>query len=83
MDIKKIIELAHELQNIMPFSDGIHTSEQYAEAIKLMDVLVDDAEKNDLLIDYLFPIIERYEATAPEFREFDARMVLTGKPTHR
>jgi HTH-type transcriptional regulator/antitoxin HigA len=50
----------------MPFSDGIQTNEQYNEAIELMDILVDDAEKNDLLIDYLFPIIEAYEDTAPE-----------------
>ena len=74
MDIKKIIDLAHELQNIMPFSDGIHTKEQYDDAIMLMDELVEDAAKNELLIDYLFPIIERYEATAPEFAEFNKRM---------
>jgi HTH-type transcriptional regulator/antitoxin HigA len=66
MDTEKIIRLGQELQSIMPFSDGIQTNEQYNEAIELMDILVGDAEKNDLLIDYLFPIIEVYEDTAPE-----------------
>ena len=74
MNIQKIIELAHELQDALPFSDGINSKEEYNQAIELMDVLVDDAEKNDLLIDYLFPIIERYEATAPEFAEFNERI---------
>jgi HTH-type transcriptional regulator/antitoxin HigA len=66
MDTEKIIRLGQELQRIMPFSDGIQTNEQYNEAIELMDILVGDAEKNDLLIDYLFPIIEVYEDTGPE-----------------
>ena len=75
MNIQKIIKLAHELQDALPFCcDAIHTKEQYDEAIELMDVLVDDATKNELLIDYLFPIIERYEATATEFTEFNERI---------
>lgn len=74
MDIQKVIHLAQELQSIMPFDGVIHTSEQYDEAINVMDVLVDDAEENDLLIDYLFPIIEAYENTAPEFKEWNAQI---------
>jgi HTH-type transcriptional regulator/antitoxin HigA len=71
MDTEKIIRLGQELQEMMPFRKGIHTPAQYDDAIVLMDSLVDDAEKNDLFIDYLFPIIERYEATAPEFKEMN------------
>jgi HTH-type transcriptional regulator/antitoxin HigA len=74
MDIQEVIRLAQELQTIMPFGGGIHTREQYDEAIEMMDVLVDDAKKNDLLIDYLFPIFEAYENTAPEFKEWDAQI---------
>ena len=74
MDTKRIIELAQELQGILPFGDGIATREEYDDAIALMDELVEDAVKNDLLIDYLLPIIERYEDTAPEFADFNKRM---------
>jgi HTH-type transcriptional regulator/antitoxin HigA len=71
MDTEKVIRLGQELQEIMPFREGIHTSAQYDDAITLMGNLVDDAQKNDLFIDYLFPIIEHYEATAPEFKEMN------------
>lgn len=72
MDNQKIIELAHELQGALPFgSSGIKSVEQYNQAIELMNVLVEDATNNALLIDYLFPIIERYEDTAPEFADFN------------
>jgi HTH-type transcriptional regulator/antitoxin HigA len=74
MDTEKIIQLGQELQRIMPFSDGIQTKEQYNEAIELMDILVGDAEKNDLRIDYLFPIIEAYEVSAPEFKAMNDRI---------
>lgn len=58
-----ILHLGQELLSVMPFSDGIQTNEQYNEAIELMDRLVDDAEKNDLFIGYLFPIIKDYKNT--------------------
>lgn len=58
----------------MPFTNSIQTKVQYNQAIKMMDVLIDDAEKNYILIDYLFPVIERYEAIAPEFKEFNTRI---------
>ncbi|PKG81879.1 transcriptional regulator [Colwellia sp. 75C3] len=74
MITQKLISLGQELQEIMPFSNGIQTRDQYSEAIKMIDVLVGDAERNDLLINYLFPIIERYEATAPEFKKFNAKI---------
>lgn len=59
---------------MMPFNNGIQTSEQYSQVLNMIDLLVGDAERNDLLIDYLFPIIERYEATAPEFKKFNAKI---------
>jgi len=71
MNIEKLIRLGQELQEMMPFKIGIHTPAQYGEAIALMDMLVDDAQKNDILIDYLFPIIEQYEDKAPQFAEFN------------
>lgn len=72
MDTQKIIELAHELQNVLPFeSSGIRSVKQYEQAINLMNILVEDATNNSLLIDYLFPIIELYEATALEFSYFN------------
>ena len=78
MDTEKIIRPVQELQSIMPFSDGIQTNEQYNEAIELMDILVGDAEKNDLLIVYLFPAIEAYEDSAPEFKAMNDRIDAMG-----
>lgn len=74
MNTQKLIRLGQELQEMMPFNNGIQTSEQYSQALNMIDLLVGDAERNDLLIDYLFPIIERYEATAPEFKKFNAKI---------
>lgn len=65
MDIKKIIHLAKELQDELPFSsEGITSKEQHVQAIAILDVLTDDySEEYMLLLDVLFPVIERYENT--------------------
>ena len=74
MDTEKIIQLGQELQSIMPFVNSIQTSEQYIEAIELMDILISDVGDNDLLIDYLYPIIEAYEYSAPEFKALNDKI---------
>ncbi|MGF1793357.1 DUF2384 domain-containing protein [Photobacterium profundum] len=75
MDNQKVIELSHALQDALPFGrSGINSVEQYEQAIELMNVLVEDATNNALFIDYLFPIIERFEDTAPEFSVFNDRI---------
>ena len=65
MDIQKIIRIAKELQDELPFGcDGITSKKQYAQALAILDVLTDDYdEEYMLLLDVLFPVIERYENT--------------------
>jgi len=74
MNIQHITELAQQLQSEMSFIDGINSSEQHSEALSLMDELVEDYEKNLLLIDVLWPKIETYEKDAPELSEFNNRI---------
>ena len=67
MDIKKIIHLAKELQDELPFGcDGITSNKQHAQALAILDVLTDDYEEEYMiLLDVLFPAIERYEEILP------------------
>lgn len=68
MDNQKVIGLAHTLQALLPFGcSGINSMDQYDQAIELMGILEEDAIKNAFFIDYLLPIIERYEDTSPDF----------------
>ena len=46
----------------------------YEHLIKLMDKLVANPEKNAVLIDLLFPIIERYEEESERFSAFNQRI---------
>lgn len=75
MDIKKIKFLAKELQNALPFGrEGIVTPKEYAHALAIADELTDDYKDSyAILLDVLWPPIQRYEGTAPEFTEFNER----------
>ncbi len=66
MDIHKIIRIAKELHDELPFSSqGITSKEQYAQVLAILDVLTDDySEEYMLLLDVLFPVVERYEKLA-------------------
>ncbi|MGR5261335.1 helix-turn-helix domain-containing protein [Vibrio astriarenae] len=70
MDRNRLDDIVQELQSILPWVIGISTPQEYKQAIELMDELTDDAESNELLINLLFLVIERYEATALEFQNF-------------
>ncbi|MGF1805500.1 helix-turn-helix domain-containing protein [Aliivibrio sifiae] len=71
MDIQNITELAHKLQNEMPFLSGIHTEQENNQALELMERLIEDYDNNLLLIDILWKKIEDYENDAPELAEFN------------
>ncbi|MCG9702434.1 helix-turn-helix domain-containing protein [Vibrio natriegens] len=71
MNIARMKEFSNQMVEVMPWINGISTSEEYNELIKLMDELVEDFEDNHVLIDLLFPIIEKYESEADEFQEFN------------
>jgi len=68
MDIQKIIRIAKELQDELPFGcEGISSIDQQAQALAILDVLTDDYQDTYmLLLDVLFPVIERYEKTTLE-----------------
>lgn len=77
MDTQKIIDLAHQLQEALPFDwDGIKSKEQYKEAIALADKLTDSHDDiNSILYEVLWPAISSYEDSAPEFTEFNKRLI--------
>ena len=65
---------AHSLFEQAPFIFHIHNESDYAEALKLMEELIDDYDYNKPLIDILSISIERWETTSDEFAEFNARI---------
>ncbi|PQQ27113.1 helix-turn-helix domain-containing protein [Photorhabdus hindustanensis] len=64
-------ERARALFSEIPWLTYIDTSEQYKEAMDLIDELFKDYDNNKGLIEILATTIERYEDTAPEFAEFN------------
>jgi len=46
MNIQNITQLAHDLQSLMPFIVGIHSTKDHQEALSLMDELVKDYDAN-------------------------------------
>ena len=76
MDIKKIIELTHVLQNALPFGcDGIKSKEEYEKAIAIVDEITDFYNDDDaILYDVLWPVIMRYEESDPELAEFNEEL---------
>lgn len=75
MNIQNLKMLAKELQDALPFcTEGLTTPDEHTCALAIMNDLVDDYDENILLIDVLWPLIENYEATAPEFSEFNERI---------
>ncbi|WP_264878092.1 helix-turn-helix domain-containing protein [Vibrio agarivorans] len=74
MDIDSLRALAIQVRTQMPWLTGIDSEQQYDELIDVMDELVSDHEANSALIDLLFPVIELYEATSEQFKEFNERI---------
>ncbi|MCW7547844.1 transcriptional regulator [Photorhabdus sp. APURE] len=64
-------ERARALFSEIPWLTYIDTSEQYKEALDLIDELFKDYDNNKGLIEILATAIKRYEDTAPEFAEFN------------
>ena len=77
MDTQKIIDIARQLQEALPFDwDGITSKEQYEEAIALTDKLTDSHDDNNsILYEVLWPAISRYEDSAPEFTAFNKSLI--------
>lgn len=74
MNIQAMKTLSTEIHHVMPWLQGITDHQQYKELVALMDNLVEDYDSNQVLIDLLFPVIERYEEESEYFREFNERI---------
>ncbi|HAV1574514.1 TPA: transcriptional regulator [Vibrio parahaemolyticus] len=74
MNIQALKTLSNEIHTAMPWLQGIRDHEQYLELMELMDTLVEDYEENHVLIDLLFPVLERYEEESEHFQEFNAHI---------
>lgn len=66
--------LSSEIENVMPWIQGITDHQQYLELLDTMEKLIEDYGTNQVLIDLMFPVIERYEEESEYFREFNERI---------
>jgi HTH-type transcriptional regulator/antitoxin HigA len=74
LNLMELQTFSNEAVRVMPWLQGIQSDEQYDELVELMDTLVEDYDANQVLIDVLFPIIERYEEEAGRFKAFNERI---------
>lgn len=78
MGFAAIKEKARALLDEAAFVAHINDEADYQQAMALMDDLVDDYESNRPLIELLSSSIERWENSAEEFSEFNARVAGMG-----
>ncbi|MFN2361999.1 MAG: type II toxin-antitoxin system HigA family antitoxin [Marinobacter sp.] len=72
------VEIRDALAQV-PFVAHIETQDDFEQALKLMDQLVDDYDANRLLIEILAASIERWEDQAAEFSDFNAAVAETDR----
>ena len=65
---------AFELFNQAPFISHISNEADYAQALALMDELIEDYDNQQPLIDVLSASIARWEDKSPEFKSFNDRI---------
>ncbi|EDT2962814.1 helix-turn-helix domain-containing protein [Salmonella enterica subsp. enterica] len=73
MIINEAIKAANNLASIVPFLGGSTSRNDYEEALKLVEYLLEN-EPDNLLVDVLTAKIEAYENNAPEFESFNTRI---------
>lgn len=74
MGFAAVKEKARDLFLEAGFIGHIDNDEQYAQALALMDELVEDYDNQRLLIEVLATTIERWENRSQEFVEFNQRI---------
>lgn len=74
MLLKAIKKKAHALFDNASFLAHINNQDEYEEALKTMDSLINDYDENRALIDVLSISIERWENSADEFTDFNSRI---------
>lgn len=58
----------------LPVFVGIKSDAEHAQALRIMESLIEDYDANRLLIELLSASIETWENHSPEFAEFNARI---------
>ncbi len=72
MDTSLIKERARALLDGASFIGHISDETDYAQALALMDHLIDDYDANRVLIEIVSGSIERWERESPAFERFDS-----------
>ncbi|SQD78277.1 helix-turn-helix domain-containing protein [Moritella yayanosii] len=73
-NFNQVKSTALELFSMASFVGHISTDEEYTDALALMDDLIEEYDVYKSLIEVLAVSIERWEDTADEFAEFNARI---------
>lgn len=74
MDVTEIKRITNEIHEVMPWLSGITDDKQYNELMELMDGLIENYDTNKILIDLLFPVLERYEEESSKFNAFNQKI---------
>lgn len=78
MGFAAIKKKAHALFDEAGFIGYIANEHNYAQALALMDELIEDCEANRALVEILARSIEKWESESGEFAEFNARVAKLG-----
>ena len=74
MDIKSLVNAAHNVKSLIPF-ETIETEKDYNFAIQMMDEITDHYDESlSVIIDILAPKISEYEDSLEELAEFNERI---------
>jgi HTH-type transcriptional regulator / antitoxin HigA len=71
LDIRSLQQTANTVVKEMPWLNGISTKNEYNQLIEVMGELVEDYDTNHVLIDLMFPVIEKYEENSEQFKAFN------------
>ncbi len=71
MNIHELKYTSEQVEQTMPWVNGISSNKEYIELALLMERLVEDYDSNRTLINMLYPVIERYEEEADRLKEFN------------
>ena len=74
MNFTTVKEKALDFFSEASFISHIYNENEYAQALALMEELIEDYDQYHFLIDILATSIERWEDESPEFSAFNARI---------
>jgi len=74
MNLKRIEQGLNHIAAEASFILKINDEAEHAQALELMEQLIEDYDKHETLIDILCITIEKYEDSAEEFKGFNERL---------